>query len=279
METKEYLIREMSEVLSVSTDTLRFYEKKGILTPKRRENGYRYYTEDDIKNFMWILYNRKLNFSLEEISGWIGQDSTDFSDQFGGNICQKIKEEQNIMRDHALILTRLEQTLNDFEAVNAHLNQFSLKDYPSAYILKTCPDYMTALEEWYKASSCVPGLDMAYSYTHYKLTGNQILPLETELLLYDAMEQSVDSSFSLNGLPKTAPVPCVYTTVKTESSELTRDLFYNMETWASNQGIKTEAHASSNIVMHRDGDFSPFYYYELYIPIISISGTGGTNMS
>ena len=29
----------------LTRDTLRFYEKKGVIAAKRRENGYRYYTE------------------------------------------------------------------------------------------------------------------------------------------------------------------------------------------------------------------------------------------
>lgn len=38
---REYLIGDMSEIVGVSRDTLRFYEKKGIIKARKKENGYR----------------------------------------------------------------------------------------------------------------------------------------------------------------------------------------------------------------------------------------------
>ena len=45
----------------------RFYEKKGVISARKKENGYRYYSEDDIYKLMYILYHRKMNTSLEDI--------------------------------------------------------------------------------------------------------------------------------------------------------------------------------------------------------------------
>ena len=66
---REYLIGDMSEIVGVSRDTLRFYEKKGIIKARKKENGYRYYLEEDLFRLMVILYKRKMNDSLEEIEG------------------------------------------------------------------------------------------------------------------------------------------------------------------------------------------------------------------
>lgn len=267
MESKEYLIGKMSEVLGVSTDTLRFYEKKGILNPKKKQNRYRYYTEDDIKNFMWILYNRKLNFSLNEISDWKGLDSDHFEERFRGDVFRKIEEEQDILRHHSRVLKRLSRTLKDMDAVGLHLNQYSLKDFPDAYIVKKSPDYIAFLEGWYRAASCIPGFDMAYFYTHYHLNGKHILPGETDLLLYTENVPSADTSYPFWDCPRTEPRPCVYTIVKTESGELSDNIFYEMKAWARKKGLKTENRACSNLVMFRDGGFSSFYYNEIYIPL------------
>ncbi len=54
MREKKYRIREMADILGGSTDTLRFYEKKQVMRPEKGENGYRYYTKEDIRNFLWI---------------------------------------------------------------------------------------------------------------------------------------------------------------------------------------------------------------------------------
>lgn len=58
MREKKYRIREMADILGVSTDTLRFYEKKQVMKPEKGENGYRYYTKEDIRNFLWISLKR-----------------------------------------------------------------------------------------------------------------------------------------------------------------------------------------------------------------------------
>jgi len=46
---KRYTIKEAAELLQLSTHTLRYYDEIGVLTPKREPNGYRYYSEVDIK--------------------------------------------------------------------------------------------------------------------------------------------------------------------------------------------------------------------------------------
>ena len=59
--------REVSELLSISMDALRNWEMNGLLTVKRRENGYRVYTEEDIRRLKIIRALRCANYSLEAI--------------------------------------------------------------------------------------------------------------------------------------------------------------------------------------------------------------------
>ena len=48
MAQKTYRIGDVANLMGLSRDTLRYYEKRGILSSKKEENGYRYYTEEDI---------------------------------------------------------------------------------------------------------------------------------------------------------------------------------------------------------------------------------------
>lgn len=48
-------------------DTLRNWEMNGLLTVKRKENGYRVYTDDDIRRLKIIRSHRCANYSLEAI--------------------------------------------------------------------------------------------------------------------------------------------------------------------------------------------------------------------
>ena len=77
---REYLIGDMSEIVGVSRDTLRFYEKKGIIKARKKENGYRYYLEEDLFRLMSILYKRKMNDSEGLVLQGCGGDLQEWVD-------------------------------------------------------------------------------------------------------------------------------------------------------------------------------------------------------
>lgn len=59
--------KEVSDYLNISMDTLRNWERNGLLRVKRKQNGYRAYTSDDIKQLKMIRTLRLANYSLEAI--------------------------------------------------------------------------------------------------------------------------------------------------------------------------------------------------------------------
>lgn len=61
-------IKEAEELTGISRQNIRYYEKMGLLNPKRDAgNGYRKYDEEDIGRLKAILLFRKLDMPLEEI--------------------------------------------------------------------------------------------------------------------------------------------------------------------------------------------------------------------
>lgn len=63
-----YKIGELSKATSVPIDTIRYYEKIGVLRPAgRRPSGYRVYTEESVEQLNFIRRAQKLGFSLAEI--------------------------------------------------------------------------------------------------------------------------------------------------------------------------------------------------------------------
>ena len=62
-------ISEVAEVTGLDISTIRFYERKGLISPARvKERTYRAYTEEDVKCLKTIILYRKMNFSIELIS-------------------------------------------------------------------------------------------------------------------------------------------------------------------------------------------------------------------
>lgn len=61
-------IKEVEEIVGISRQNIRFYEKQGLLHPSRNSrNDYREYGEDDILRLKQIRFFRKLGMPVEEI--------------------------------------------------------------------------------------------------------------------------------------------------------------------------------------------------------------------
>ncbi len=65
-----YPIGQMSRLTGVNIETIRYYERIGILpAPDRTAGGNRQYNQDQLKRLFFIRRARGLGFSLEEIRG------------------------------------------------------------------------------------------------------------------------------------------------------------------------------------------------------------------
>lgn len=60
-------IGELAVASGVSRDTLRFYEKRGLIRPARGTNGYRDYPEEAAIIVSFVRMAQKLGFTLSEI--------------------------------------------------------------------------------------------------------------------------------------------------------------------------------------------------------------------
>ena len=116
-----YLISEMAKKTGLSTDTLRFYEKKGFIQPNfRASNQYRYYGEDALKRLLFIKRCRALDMSLKEIETLIQLEQNPEQDCCAVN--QLFEQQLITLRescntpttiDHCQILKTLENSEND----------------------------------------------------------------------------------------------------------------------------------------------------------------------
>ncbi|MBR5288942.1 MAG: MerR family transcriptional regulator [Clostridia bacterium] len=59
--------KEVSDYLDIPMDTLRNWERNGLLQVERKQNGYRVYTSNDIAQLKMIRTLRLANYSLEAI--------------------------------------------------------------------------------------------------------------------------------------------------------------------------------------------------------------------
>ena len=60
-------IKELEERTGMTRANIRFYESEGLLSPARRENGYRDYSEEDVKTLEKIKLLRELHLDIDTI--------------------------------------------------------------------------------------------------------------------------------------------------------------------------------------------------------------------
>jgi len=73
-----YAIGKLAQYVGVSTDTVRYYEKEGLLAPTRKtEAGYRLYDEDAIRRLRFIRQAQQCGFSLSEIGELLALKNSD----------------------------------------------------------------------------------------------------------------------------------------------------------------------------------------------------------
>lgn len=82
-----FQIGELAKRCSVSTETLRFYEKNGLITPDgRSESGYRQYSAKSEQQIKFILKAKSLGLSLDEI-----RELLEIRLEASGHSCAEVK--------------------------------------------------------------------------------------------------------------------------------------------------------------------------------------------
>ncbi len=64
-------IKEVSEKFNISQDTLRYYEKIGLISKVPRKSGIRNYGEEELKNIEFVICMRNAGLSIEALAEYL----------------------------------------------------------------------------------------------------------------------------------------------------------------------------------------------------------------
>lgn len=107
-----FSIKEISKKLGVNPNAIRFYEKKGLLTPKRTDSNYRMYSNEDAARLEMIILYRKMGFSIEDI-GALLEEKQENIDQFVTQYTALNYHIHSMMRIRETLGNCIERMLND----------------------------------------------------------------------------------------------------------------------------------------------------------------------
>jgi DNA-binding transcriptional MerR regulator len=95
---KTYTIREVEKEMVLSIDTLRYYEKIGLLHPiRRRENGRRAYSEEDLGWIYWLKLLRESGMSIQMMKRYV--EITRAGDHTMDERCAILQEHRNQLHE------------------------------------------------------------------------------------------------------------------------------------------------------------------------------------
>ncbi|MEQ1311989.1 MerR family transcriptional regulator [Acinetobacter sp. XH1639] len=99
-------ISELSKRSGIPTPTIRYYEQIDLLPKaKRKSNGYREYSETDLKQLFLIQQAQQVGFSLAEIKPFLLSNSIDWEhDKLISVLESKIKDIEEI--EHKLMINK-----------------------------------------------------------------------------------------------------------------------------------------------------------------------------
>ena len=101
-------IKQVEELVGITSKNIRFYENQGLLTPERAENGYREYHEQNIEALKKIKLLRKLGISVEEIRTVLNH-SRSLEDCLEKHLAVLEKERENLLNMQRLSEAILQQ--------------------------------------------------------------------------------------------------------------------------------------------------------------------------
>ena len=152
----KYKIGDMAKILGISPDLLRYYEKKGVVSPvKDRNNDYRYYDTRDTNFLVDCLFYKNFGFSIEETSELVRSCSID---EISGRFLENETQLEESIRRQQLLLRRSQKYRRSIARISDHLGRCSFDRRPACiyYINRhnqefdTAPDLGRVTRQWLK---------------------------------------------------------------------------------------------------------------------------------
>ncbi|VFQ45188.1 MerR family transcriptional regulator [Desulfoluna butyratoxydans] len=113
-----YTISDLAREFDISTRSIRFYEEKNLISPRRTEGNQRIYSRRDHVRLKLILRGKRFGYSLEEISEIIGL--TDFD-------IDEVEQIRKTLTMGQKKITDVRERINDLKLLEEELVSFQGK--------------------------------------------------------------------------------------------------------------------------------------------------------
>ena len=133
-----YRIGEVAGFLDITPDTIRYYEKEGIIHPTKNPlNGYREYSFEDITRLSDVLFYRDVDFSIGDIRQIVNGVSSE-------DMLTMIREKEQDIKKSLAVYRKLLIKMQTWEKLHREAlnyeNKFEIRSMPPSYHKRTYRD-------------------------------------------------------------------------------------------------------------------------------------------
>lgn len=238
-------IGEFSKICAVSTKTLRYYAEIGLIYPDEinPENGYRYYSIEQLETMLFINRLKSYNFSLEEIKT-ILELKASRDEKIYLSLIKKKKEVEKQVQEFEKTLDQLNNDISNLKqgkSIMSYLESIDIRlvEVPMMYLLsirKMVHEYDFADEY----GNC-------FSKLFRKIADDKLTILASPMVLFHGAEFSqfgLDTEFAIpvkeyvTGTRDFYPGLCLKTILQGSYSGLS-SVYTKQREWAEKEGYES----------------------------------------
>ena len=269
MPQTKYRIGDVADLIGMSRDSLRHYEKRGLIPSKKDDNGYRYYTDEDLPRLISILYERKMGMGLDAIA--VGLHDSPLDESMIDRLKDQLIREKNEVRRHQQAIARLQMSLEDYEQVVRHRGEVLLNSFPASYVIIPETSFFEGITQWFRLASRYPGLDMMYVYDTYdwNMTGSQIQLnyKNTQLILKKEFRDFVEYPFSETDTASIDSFPCLSSFAISKERLPQKEQVRALLDSAKERGLTPSSHLYCTFIGRSARSGQTFFHMQMYLPV------------
>lgn len=271
MDTMLYKIGDVAKILGVSTDTIRHYEKLGLVKPvMRTENDYRYFDYHDVNQLMTLKWLRGFDFPLETISEML--DVADYHELHQFFLSREAQLEEEIARAQRL-LERSREHRDALSRIEQHLNRIDIAIRP-AYFWFTNRNFQS-FDRTPESQSLSRELSAMMPFTHryfdisleeLRIPGNSRFQwgMSCDARYWEEMHAAMPQE---EGVHYVGPTRCLHTIIKANDNGFTTDDLAPMLRYGTRRGLPLVSPATGVLLTDVKGETRFDGYFEIWIPI------------
>ena len=237
-------IGEFSNICKVSAKTLRYYAEIGLLEPSEvnPDNGYRYYTIEQLEKMLFINRLKAYSFSLDEIKTILQLEEIQDDNLYLAFIHKK-KEIEKQLHNYRKLLTQLE---DDISAIEQGKSIMSYMDKLDVRLVDVPKMYLLSIRKMVQVEDYPTEYIKCYEKLFKRIATDKLTMTGSPMVLFHSAEYSpagLDTEFAIpvqeyaTGTRDFCPGLCLKTVVQGAYSELPSVYTKQIE-WAEKEGYQ-----------------------------------------